>query len=213
MALFVNKPLPTENKFFYTVGQNKTVIVVGLGNPGKEFYCSRHNIGFHCIDAFIMKSEQMSIWTNKTDLKSLVSTGQIGDTRVIAIKPTTFMNLSGEAISKVANFYKIRPEDILIIHDDLDIDFGHIRTRLGGSSAGNNGIESVIEHIGDNFNRIRIGIGPKHPEKINTENFVLTKFDKTENSKMEPLTEEVVSIITEFIYAGNLNQETRSFLS
>ncbi|HEY5268206.1 MAG TPA: aminoacyl-tRNA hydrolase [Candidatus Saccharimonadales bacterium] len=213
MGLFVNKPLPSDNKFFYTLGQNKTILMVGLGNVGKEYVDTRHNIGFECLDYFLGKNTQMDKWIEKKNLKCHISLGQLGDTRVIAIKPTTYMNLSGEAVSLVANFYKIRPEDILVIHDELDIDFGHIRTRDGGSSAGNNGVQSIIDNIGDSFNRVRVGIGPKHPARISTEDFVINKFDKSESLSIQELKNEVLSIVTEFIYSGKLNQETRSFLS
>jgi PTH1 family peptidyl-tRNA hydrolase len=122
------------------------------------------------------------------------------------------MNLSGEAISLITNYYHIRPEDILVVHDELDINFGHIRTRNDGSSAGNNGIQSIIDHIGEKFNRIRVGIGPLHPAKIEADKFVISKFDKNEISKILDLEKEILSIIVEFIYSGNLNEETRSFL-
>ena len=180
MGLFVNKPLPSDNKYFYTLSQTKTVLIVGLGNIGKEYDQTRHNIGFECLDYFLKENAQMSKWMIKKDLKSHISTGQFGDTRVIAIKPTTFMNLSGEAISLITNYYHIRPEDILVVHDELDINFGHIRTRNDGSSAGNNGIQSIIDHIGEKFNRIRVGIGPLHPAKIEADKFVISKFDKNE---------------------------------
>jgi PTH1 family peptidyl-tRNA hydrolase len=213
MGLFVNKPLPSDNKFFYTLGQTKNLLIVGLGNIGKEYNQTRHNIGFECLDLFVEENGQMSPWIEKKNLKSHFSTGQFGDTRVIAIKPTTFMNLSGEAVSSVSSYYNIRPEDILVVHDELDINFGHIRTRNEGSSAGNNGIQSLINTIGDNFNRVRIGIGPKHPDRIKSEDFVLAKFSKTESENLNQLTTEVLSIIIEFIYSGKLNQETRSFLA
>ncbi|HUY53190.1 MAG TPA: aminoacyl-tRNA hydrolase [Candidatus Dormibacteraeota bacterium] len=213
MGLFVNKPLPSDNKYFYTLGQTKTVLVIGLGNVGKEFIHTRHNIGFDCLDFFHEKNSQMSKWIEKKDLRCHISSGQFGDTRAIAIKPTTYMNLSGESVELVSNFYKIRPEDILVIHDELDIDFGHIRTRSSGSSAGNNGVKSIINKIGGNFNRIRIGIRSKDSTKIPADKFVTTKFNKDENLNINELKNEIQSIIIEFIYSGKINQETRSFLS
>jgi PTH1 family peptidyl-tRNA hydrolase len=213
MGLFVNKPLPSDNKFFYSLGQTKTLLIVGLGNPGKEYDHTRHNIGFECVDLLLDKNEQLGQWIEKKNLKSHISLGQFGDTRVIVIKPTTYMNLSGEAVSLVSNFYNIHPEDILVIHDELDINFGHIRTRNDGSSAGNNGVQSIIDKQGNSFNRIRIGIGPKHPARIEAEKFVISKFDKTEIENIQQLTDEVLSIVIEFIYSGKLNQETRSFLA
>ena len=213
MGLFTSKPMPSDNKYFYSLSQTKTVLIVGLGNIGKEYDKTRHNVGFMCLDYFLNQNEQMDKWINKNDLKCHISSGQFGDTRVIAIKPTTFMNLSGEAVSLVCNYYHIRPEDMLVVHDELDINFGHIRTRNDGSSAGNNGIQSIIDHIGEKFNRIRIGIGPKHPAKIEADKFVISQFDKTEVSKIIDLEKEVLSIVVEFIYSGSLNEETRSFLA
>src|SRR5206468_6918337 len=108
-------------------------------------------------------------WIDKKSLKCLMSGGRLGETRVIAMKPATFMNLSGEAVQAVANFYKINPNNIVVIHDELDIDFGQIRLRVGGASAGHNGIKSVTQHIGEAYGRIRIGIGPKKPARIRSE--------------------------------------------
>jgi PTH1 family peptidyl-tRNA hydrolase len=213
MGLFTSKPLSTDNKYFYSLGQTKTALIVGLGNVGTQYQGTRHNIGFSCLDFFLSQNAQMSQFINKKSLKCQISSGQFGDTRVIAIKPTTFMNLSGEAISLVCNYYNIKPEDILVIHDELDINFGHIRTRNDGSSAGNNGIKSIIDSVGEKFNRIRVGVGPKHPTKIATDKFVMSPFDKTEQSKISDLEKEVLSIVVEFIYSGSLNEETRSFLA
>src|SRR5690606_7475608 len=115
----------------------------GLGNPGKEYEATRHNAGFMAIDNFVESNQEMEPWISKNSLKSEVSTGRIGETRVIAIKPTTFMNLSGEAVQAVTQFYKISLDNIIVIHDELDINFGNIRLRKGGGSAGHNGIKSI----------------------------------------------------------------------
>ena len=197
---------------YYSVGLNKTVIVVGLGNPGKAYDLTRHNVGFLCIDSFVKQTDEMSEWIQKKDLKALVSTGRLGDKQVIAMKPTTFMNLSGEAVQAVAHFYNLVPADIVVIHDELDIDFGQIRLRNGGSSAGHNGIKSVSQHIGEDYGRIRIGVGPKHPAKIKSEDLVLQKFSATEQTQLPNLVREVSSILSEYLYGSALPQDTRSFL-
>src|ERR1700740_1823692 len=98
MSLFQRRPQVSDPTMFYTVGLNKTVLLVGLGNPGKEYDLTRHNVGFQCLDSFVDKTDAMESWVEKKSLKCVMSTGQVGDTRVIAIKPTTFMNLSGEAV-------------------------------------------------------------------------------------------------------------------
>ncbi len=211
MALFQKKPMAGSSVPLYTLGLSKTVLLIGLGNPGKEYDGTRHNIGFACLDEFARKNE-FPAWVAKKDLKCLVSNTTIGTARVIAMKPTTFMNLSGQAVQAVQHFYKVPAEQILVIHDEIDIPFGQIRTRNGGGSAGHNGIKSLIEHIGDTFNRVRVGIQNEQTTQIESSDFVLQKFSKQEASQLPNLTNETVSIITEYIYGGQLNNETRSFL-
>jgi peptidyl-tRNA hydrolase, PTH1 family len=212
MAFLIKRPQVGDSIQFYTLGKNKSILLVGLGNIGDEYDGTRHNAGFLSIDHFVAKTDGMSSWVNKTDLKCHLSTGRVGDTRVIAIKPTTLMNLSGEAVSQVANFYKIAPGDIALIHDELDIDFGLIRTRTGGSAAGHNGVKSVIQQVGEDTNRIRIGIGPKHPAQIDSADFVLGKFDKKEAEQLVNMQREVTALLTEYIYGGQLPADTRNFI-
>ncbi len=197
---------------YYTLGQNKTVLIVGLGNPGKEYDGTRHNIGYACLDAFAAVSE-FDPWINKTNLKCHFTSATLGDTRAILIKPTTFMNLSGEAVQAVMHFYKIAADRVLVVHDELDIPFGQIRTRKGGSSAGHNGLKSVIGQIGEDFGRVRIGIGPKEPEQMDAADFVLAPFSKEQQAEMKNLTKEVSAILSEYAYGdGQLRAETRSFI-
>lgn len=213
MALFQRMPQTSDPTNFYTVGLNKTVLLIGLGNPGSEYELTRHNVGFVCLDDFVDKTEGMEPWVDKKSLKCQISSGRLGDSRVIAIKPTTFMNLSGEAVQKVVSFYKIPPDHIVAIHDELDIDFGQIRLRQGGSSAGHNGIKSVSQHISDNYGRVRIGIGPKKPARIASEAFVLKNFSTEEQAQMPNLTKEVNAILTEYIFGNQeLPQDTRAFI-
>jgi len=211
MALFQRKPQTSDPKGFYTIGLNKTLLLVGLGNPGAEYQHNRHNAGFICLDDFVTKTEGMEDWIQKKDFKCLVSSGRVGESRVIAVKPTTFMNLSGQAVQAVANFYKIAPEHIVAVHDELDIDFGQIRLRVGGSSAGHNGIKSLIEHLGEDFGRVRIGVGPK-PARIGSEKFVLQDFSAEQQAQLPNLKQEVSAILSEFVYGSQLPHETRSFI-
>jgi PTH1 family peptidyl-tRNA hydrolase len=213
MSLFTRRPQVSDPINYVTVGLNKTTLIVGLGNPGIEYDGTRHNIGFACIDEFVEKSNDMGDWVSKKDLKCHMSTGRMGETRVIAIKPTTFMNLSGEAVRAVSDFYKIHPNQTIIIHDELDINFGQIRTRMGGASAGHNGIKSIIQHIGEDFGRVRVGVGPKSPEQIDSADFVLAKFSKDQQTDLPALRREANAILTENVFAGTaLPAETRSFL-
>jgi PTH1 family peptidyl-tRNA hydrolase len=211
MAWLQKRPQVSNPTMFYTVGLNKTILLVGLGNPGKEYDLTRHNVGFLCVDQFVNKTDEMEAWVEKKNLKCLLSSGQIGDTRVIVIKPTTFMNLSGEAVQAVANFYRISPEHIAVIHDELDIDFGQIRLRVGGSDAGHNGIKSISQQIGEGYGRIRVGVGPKHPAKIKSEDFVLQKFSAEEQAQLSNLTREVNAILSEYLYGAELPHDTRNF--
>jgi PTH1 family peptidyl-tRNA hydrolase len=212
VALFQRRPQTSDPKTYYTIGLNKVILLVGLGNTGKEYEQTRHNIGFMCIDDFVKRTDEMEDWLQKKDLKCLVSTGRVGDARVIAIKPTTMMNLSGEAVQAVMNFYKIQPEHVVVLHDELDIDFGQIRLRMGGSSAGHNGIKSISQHVGEDYGRVRIGIGPKAPTRMSSEDFVLQNFNEAEQSQLPNLKQEVNAVLSEFIYGGQLPNETRSFL-
>src|ERR1035437_10290578 len=212
MALFQKSPDSGEAASFYTLGLNKTVLIVGLGNTGKDYDGTRHNIGFICLDEFAYTNEFPG-WIDKKDLKTLLTSRTLSDTRIILAKPTTMMNLSGKAIQAIVSFYKIAPQHVLVVHDELDIPFGQIRTRMGGSAAGHNGVKSAIEEVGEDFGRVRIGIGPKASDQIDSADFVLQKFSKTEAAEMTALTREVSAILNEWIYGNQiLPHETRKFL-
>lgn len=212
MAWLQKRPQVSDSVQYYSAGLNKVVMLVGLGNPRPEYDLTRHNVGFLCLDAFVDSSDEMEAWVKKKDLKCLMAQGRFGDSRVYALKPTTFMNNSGEAVQAAANFYKVTPDHIVVLHDELDIDFGQIRLRVGGADAGHNGIKSVSQHIGKDYGRVRIGIGPKSPEKIDSTDFVLQKFGTAEQKQLPNLTRETTAIITEYLYGGQLPHDTRSFL-
>lgn len=211
MAFFQKKPQLGQSIQYYTLGQNKTALLVGLGNPGKEYAGTRHNIGFAAIDRFVADHDFPG-WIEKKDLKCLFTQTQLGDTKVIVIKPTTFMNLSGEAVQAVVHFYKINPEYLAVVHDELDIPFGQIRTRMGGGTAGHNGIKSVTQHLGEQYGRVRIGIGPKLHEDQDSADFVLSRFSSEQEAQLKNLTREVSAILSEFVFGGQLPHETRTFL-
>lgn len=212
MALFQRNPYSTtQHKPLFTLGLNKTVLIVGLGNVGKKYDSTRHNAGFLCLDAFA-EAHEFESWVEKKDLKCLLATKAMGDTRVVLCKPTTLMNLSGEAVQKTAHFYRVMIEQAVVVHDELDIPFGQIRMRLGGSDAGHKGIKSLIQHVGPDFGRVRIGIDGDKPEKMDGADYVLAKWNKEEKGKLTPMTKEVTSILTEYIYRGELLPETRSFI-
>ena len=213
MSLFQNRPQASDSHNYYTVGLNKTILLVGLGNPGTEYDLTRHNIGFRVTDQFVAKQAEMEDWISKKDFKCHIAQGRFADTKVYVMKPMTFMNLSGEAVRAVMDFYKISADYIAVIHDELDVAYGQIRLRTGGSSAGHNGIKSVSQHIGENYGRIRIGVGPKTPAQMDSANFVLQKFSDDEQAQLGNLDKETSAIITEYIYSGQaLPTETRNFI-
>ena len=150
-------------------------LYVGLGNPGKKFKLTRHNVGFMVLDKFIQQSS-VEGWDKKFD--SFFNKIIIDQRSIILLKPLTFMNVSGYAVQKVKNFYGIDTKNIVIIHDDIDLELGKIKFKKGGGDGGHNGLKSIIKLIGSEFNRIRIGIG--RPEKINVSSYVLNDFLETE---------------------------------
>ena len=212
MSWLSQRPSSSDPVNYYSVSSSQNILIIGLGNPGDEYKITRHNVGFMCLDEFVEKNSEMQSWMNKKDLKCQLSIGQLGANRIITMKPQTYMNLSGESVQAVAQFYKINIDQIVVIHDELDIDFGNIRVRKGGSSAGHNGVKSLSSAIGENYARIRVGIGPKHPEKIKSEDFVLQNFSKEEQTHLPELKKEVNAMLNEYIYSGELPHDTRNFL-
>jgi PTH1 family peptidyl-tRNA hydrolase len=212
MSWLQKRPQVSNPQLLYTSGMNKTTLLVGLGNVGEKYDLTRHNVGFYCIDYFVKNNDEMSDWTLKKELKCRFSSGRMGENRVIAIEPTTYMNLSGQSVQAVLNFYKVALENVIVIHDELDLDFGSIRMRQGGSSAGHNGIKNITELTGEEYSRIRIGVGPKKPASIKSEDFVLKRFSKEEQGKLVNLSKEVNSILSEYIFGTKPLNETRSFL-
>lgn len=212
MALFQRRPEVGQAVQLYTLGQNNQLLIVGLGNPGDEYEGTRHNIGFAVVDAFTLAND-FQPWIHKKDLRCDMTMARLGGTQVIVIKPTTFMNLSGEAVQAVAHFYKIPAQRILAVYDEIDIEFGQIRLRKGGSSAGHNGVKSLIQHLGENFGRVRVGIGPKTHEQMDSADFVLAKFSSEQQTQLKNLTRETSAILSEYAFSdGQLLQETRNFI-
>lgn len=166
-------------------------LVVGLGNPGRKYKNTKHNVGFMCLDFYAKKNNLVFKKENKFSGESL----KIGD--MLLLKPHTFMNLSGESIRKIIQFYDVHIENVLIIYDDLSLPLGKIRLREQGSAGGHNGIKSVIQHFHTNqFKRIKIGIDSN--PLIDSKDYVLSKFSKQEFKELEVTVESVSDIIDEF---------------
>ena len=163
------------------------LLFVGLGNPSPDNENNRHNIGFKIIDAI---NQIFNLSKQKPKFKGLLTTGIIGNKKVYAIKPLTFMNNSGICIRELIEYFKIESEDVIVFHDDLDINFGKVKAKFGGSSAGHNGIESIDNFIGKDYSRVRIGIG-KGNSKTNVTDHVLKDFDEEEKIKLENITNNI----------------------
>ena len=156
-------------------------IIAGLGNPGKKYENTRHNMGFIAID---LLADEYDIKVDKLKFKALVGEGRIAGQRVLLMKPQTYMNLSGEAIREAVNFYKIDPEELIVIYDDIDIPTGTFRIRKKGSAGTHNGMRSVVQHLSsDQFPRIRVGIGSEKP--VDLINYVTGGISKTEKQLLE----------------------------
>lgn len=149
-------------------------LVVGLGNPGSDYTNTRHNVGFMAAD--ILSSRYNFSWINKPKLKSEIASKDSEFGKIYFCKPTTFMNLSGSAVLSITSFYKIPIEKIIVLHDDLDLPIGKIKYKIGGGAGGHNGLKSIDNAIGPNYQRIRIGIGKPEHKNHDVSNYVLSKF-------------------------------------
>ncbi len=160
-------------------------IIVGLGNPGKQYEATRHNVGFIAIDEI---AKRLSIRMDRLKFKAVVGEGRIGAEKIVLAKPQTFMNLSGQSVVELMNYYKVPPENLIVIYDDIDIEVGQIRIRHKGSAGTHNGMKNIIYLLGfDDFPRIRIGVSKPRPQQ-DLASFVLSKFDKSE---IEPMIQSI----------------------
>ena len=159
-------------------------LVVGLGNPGKEYVDTRHNVGFQYLD-FIAEYYKIS-WHSKNKFNAQISDiFEIDGSKILLCKPQTYMNLSGEAVQLIANFYKIKPHNILVLHDELDIALGKLLYKFGGGTAGHNGLKSIVSKLGNDFHRIRIGIGRSDLPNQSVADFVLQDFSSLERKAVD----------------------------
>jgi len=176
------------------------ILVAGLGNPGHHYHWTRHNFGFLVMD-FI--SAQRKLPFTKQKFNALYTEATLGDQDLFLIKPQTFMNLSGESIGAFAKFYRLKAEHIVILHDDVDLDFGDVRAKNRGGTAGHHGVESVRHHLDtDVFHRIRLGVGrPKDSQPIDVSDFVLSPFTAEEQNQLPPLYQQAATML-EKVVAG-----------
>ena len=168
------------------------LLFVGLGNPTPDSENNRHNVGFKIIDTI---NKKFSLSKQKPKFKGLLTTGNIGNEKIYAIKPLTFMNNSGICIRELIEYFKIDVENVIVFHDDLDVEFGKIKAKFGGSSAGHNGIASIDKFIGKDYSRVRIGIG-KPKSKIEVSDYVLQNFDEDESVSIEKILKDITDSIS-----------------
>lgn len=172
--------------------RNNVKLIVGLGNPGKQYETTKHNIGFLVLDAL---AANLGLSFNKTKFKSIYAEGNIGTEKVILVKPQTFMNLSGESVRPWMDYFDLTEEDVVIIYDDMDLPVGKIRLRMQGGHGGHNGVKSLIQHMGTkNFNRIRVGVGRPFPSQ-DVVSHVLSPFSKDTVDDMKSSIHESVDAI------------------
>jgi peptidyl-tRNA hydrolase, PTH1 family len=167
-------------------------MIIGLGNPGPKYQANRHNIGFQCVDLFARRHK---IEVSKIQMQALTGEGWVQHgaqrQRVLLVKPLTYMNASGQAVGQLVRYYHVALEDLIVVHDDLDLESGKLRLRVNGGSGGQNGIKSIIQHVGSQeFARVRVGIG-RPPAPMDPAAYVLQNFSATEEETFGPLRERV----------------------
>ena len=185
------------------------LLLVGLGNPNPNNTNNRHNVGFLVIDEI---NKKFKLSKQKPKFKGLLTTGNINEQKVYAIKPLTFMNSSGICIKELIEYFKIDVKDVFVFHDDMDIDLGKVKVKFGGSNAGHNGIESIDKNIGKNYSRIRIGIG--RPQKDSTgADYVLDNFSNEEKDNMQEVVKNIIESLSILInkdlnlFSSKINQK------
>jgi len=167
------------------------LLLVGLGNPGSKYSNNRHNIGFMVVDEIIHRH---GLGSARRKFQGDICEGRIGGDKVLVLKPHTFMNESGRSVGEATQFYKLAPEDIVIIHDELDLEAGKFRMKAGGGTAGNNGLKSLVRHLGPDFRRMRIGIG--HPgNRGEVHSHVLKDFSKLDREWVDPMIDAIAENI------------------
>lgn len=181
------------------MNENAPFLIVGLGNPGPNYRQNRHNIGFMVVNAL---AESLNIPMQRVEMRALVGKGLLGGERVILAKPQTYMNTSGQSVAPLARFYKIPLEQLMVIHDDLDLPFGTLRLRPLGGTGGQKGMESIIKLLGTHdFPRLRVGIG-RPPGRMDPADYVLHDFDPPQQNLLPEVLDAAVKAIRTFVLEG-----------
>lgn len=178
----------------------ETIAVVGLGNPGREYENTRHNVGFWLVDCL---AERLGVeWALKREFEAFLAQGRRGGRRVLLARPRTYVNLSGRSVGEICRYYRLQPSSVIIVYDDLNIELGRIKISDGGSAGGHNGLESLIQRIGPSFARFRIGIGPKQPREMDMKDFVLGRFTEEQWAALRARKEEFLEGLMLLIDSG-----------
>jgi PTH1 family peptidyl-tRNA hydrolase len=176
-------------------------LVAGLGNPGREYELTRHNLGWVAIDAYAAKHGLS--WKGAPEYEAVVARRDLGPGRTLwFIKPQTFMNGSGRSVAALARYHKVAPEAVAAVYDDLTIDLGLMKVSVSGSDAGHNGVASLLEHLGDGFARLRLGVGPKQPPEMDIKDFVLARFTKDQLNLIQQKTDTYVQGLELLLASG-----------
>lgn len=189
--------LQTLRRFFgHTESMKPSFVIIGLGNPGKQYEKTRHNVGFMAVE--LLRGEMKGVdWTPRQKFLCEMSEAETENGVTAFVQPTTFMNRSGECIRKIVDFYKLDPSrDILVIVDDIDLPLGEHRLRMSGGPGTHNGLKSIVDSFGENFPRLRIGIGPK-PEGVDLANWVLSKLTKSEEDALDVVSKKILGVVKE----------------
>ncbi len=187
---------------------NVDFMIVGLGNPGIDYERTRHNAGFICIDYI---AEKLGVKINKFKSKGYYATAELNNKKVLLVKPQTYMNLSGEAVVGIGNFFKVPVEKTLVISDDISLDVGQTRIRRKGSDGGQKGLRSIIELTGsENFPRIKVGIGKKPNPEYDLASWVLSKFNSDEIKELEAVKQNVFDA-TKMIVNGQIDRAMNKY--
>lgn len=175
-------------------------LVVGLGNPGRRYAATRHNVGFLVIDRL---AERWGASLGKRQFKADVGSARIASRPAVLCKPQTFMNLSGQAVTSLRGYYKVESTDVVVVHDDVDLPFGEIRTKQGGGHGGHNGLRDVSKRIGPDYARVRFGVG-RPPEGWDTADFVLAKFTRDESRRLDDAVDEAADAVERVLQESSI---------
>jgi PTH1 family peptidyl-tRNA hydrolase len=176
-------------------------LVAGLGNPGREYELSRHNLGWVVVDAYASKHGLS--WKKAPEFQSVVARQDLGGGRTLWLaKPQSFMNDSGHAVAALARYHRIEPESVAAVYDDLTIDLGLIKVSVTGSDAGHNGVASLLEHLGNGFARYRLGVGPRQPPEMDLKDFVLARFTQEQLTLIQQKTDTYVQGLELLLASG-----------